>query len=65
MKILVLLLVAACAASFASAQQATPQIVAQARSEIESAIRRDRRLGPKFLRLAFHDCVGGCDGTST
>jgi len=19
-------------------------------------------LGPKFVRLAFHDCVGGCDG---
>ena len=19
-------------------------------------------MGPKFLRLAFHDCVGGCDG---
>ena len=36
-----------------------------ARSEIESLIigsRGNQRLAAMFLRLGFHDCVGGCDG---
>jgi hypothetical protein len=33
-----------------------------ARSEIEGLIRNDKRLAPQFLRMGFHDCIGGCDG---
>ena len=29
---------------------------------IRLLLENDPSLGPKFLRLAFHDCVGGCDG---
>ena len=32
------------------------------REEIRDLIRNNNGLAPKFLRLAFHDCVGGCDG---
>ena len=32
------------------------------REEIRDLIRDNSTLAPKFLRLAFHDCVGGCDG---
>jgi hypothetical protein len=34
-----------------------------ARTEIESLISNDSTLAPKFLRMSFHDCIGGCDGT--
>jgi hypothetical protein len=37
--------------------------LAAARSEMESLIFKDFRLAPQFLRMAFHDCIGGCDGT--
>lgn len=30
--------------------------------EIQSIIDEDFRMAPQFLRMAFHDCVGGCDG---
>ena len=33
-----------------------------AKTEIEGLIRNDKRLAPQFLRLGFHDCIGGCDG---
>jgi len=33
-----------------------------AKSDILDILQRDGRLGPKFVRLGFHDCVGGCDG---
>eukprot|EP00977_Amphora_coffeiformis_P023731 scaffold14067_cov172-Amphora_coffeaeformis.AAC.3 len=33
-----------------------------AAADIRQLIRRDQGLGPKFVRLGFHDCVGGCDG---
>jgi len=32
------------------------------REEVRALIRNNSVLAPKFLRLAFHDCVGGCDG---
>jgi len=32
------------------------------REEIRTLIRSNRPLAPKFVRLGFHDCVGGCDG---
>uniref|UniRef100_A0A7S4SA90 Plant heme peroxidase family profile domain-containing protein n=4 Tax=Ditylum brightwellii TaxID=49249 RepID=A0A7S4SA90_9STRA len=32
------------------------------RAEIEELINGNNALRPKFLRLGFHDCVGGCDG---
>ena len=34
-----------------------------AKAEIETLIRNDRTLAPQFLRMGFHDCIGGCDGT--
>jgi len=38
------------------------QVIANARLDIERLIASNEELGPKFLRLSFHDCVGGCDG---
>jgi len=38
------------------------ELVEEARSDIAALIRNDRRLAPKFVRLGFHDCVGGCNG---
>jgi len=38
------------------------QLLAAARNEILSIIEGMNSVGPKFVRLAFHDCVGGCDG---
>ena len=42
----------------------TPEEAIEAASEeIADIVRSSRRLGPKFVRLGFHDCVGGsCDG---
>jgi hypothetical protein len=34
-----------------------------AKSAIAALVRNDTNLIPQFLRLIFHDCVGGCDGT--
>lgn len=37
--------------------------IAYVRSEVSRLIiESERELIPKFLRLGFHDCVGGCDG---
>ncbi len=30
--------------------------------EIRDLIALDETMGPKFVRLGFHDCTGGCDG---
>ena len=39
------------------------QAIDAARAEILTIMQADPQLGPKFVRLAFHDCVGGlCDG---
>jgi len=32
------------------------------RSDFETLITKNITLAAKFLRLAFHDCTGGCDG---
>lgn len=37
-------------------------VVATLRSAIEDLIAATPTLIPKFVRLSFHDCVGGCDG---
>jgi hypothetical protein len=37
-------------------------VIEQARADIESLIENSQSLRGKFLRLSFHDCVGGCDG---
>jgi hypothetical protein len=37
-------------------------VIRDARRDIERLIESDPLLIGKFLRLAFHDCVGGCDG---
>jgi hypothetical protein len=34
-----------------------------ATNEIKSLINNDIKLAAQFLRLTFHDCIGGCDGT--
>lgn len=34
-----------------------------AKTEIETLIRNDGTLAAQFLRMGFHDCIGGCDGT--
>jgi Peroxidase len=36
--------------------------VKAASAEILALCQQDSRLAYKFVRLAFHDCVGGCDG---
>ena len=37
--------------------------IATAKIDILDIMQEDPRLGPKFVRLGFHDCVGGlCDG---
>lgn len=33
-----------------------------AKTEIEALIRNDGTLAAQFLRMGFHDCIGGCDG---
>jgi hypothetical protein len=38
-------------------------VIARARLDIEELIAQNTPMGAKFLRLAFQDCVGGCDGT--
>ena len=38
------------------------EMIAAAESDIRDLITADPALGPKFVRLGFHDCVGGCDG---
>ena len=37
-------------------------VIANARNDIRGLIQNSPLLVGKFLRLAFHDCVGGCDG---
>lgn len=37
-------------------------MVADAANDIRVLIGQRPELGPKFVRLGFHDCVGGCDG---
>lgn len=38
-------------------------VIMDARRDIQRLIASNPLLVGKFLRLAFHDCVGGCDGT--
>lgn len=39
------------------------ELVDAARAEIESLISgHPTNLAAKFVRMSFHDCVGGCDG---
>lgn len=37
-------------------------VIDDARRQIENLIRNDGDLTGKFLRLVFHDCIGGCNG---
>lgn len=37
-------------------------LVQAVRSDVEDIIAADEAKAAKFLRLSFHDCVGGCDG---
>ena len=40
-----------------------PQILVDlAAKELRQLIEDDPKIGPKFVRLGFHDCVGFCDG---
>ena len=38
------------------------QAIMQAVGDIRNVINDQRRIAPTFVRLGFHDCVGGCDG---
>ena len=39
-----------------------PGAISAAVDTIQNIINNDRTLAPKFIRLAFHDCIGICDG---
>lgn len=39
-----------------------PAAVELARRDIKAIVKKDIKLASKFLRLAFHDSVGGVDG---
>lgn len=47
-------------ALYVSADVATD--IDDATTDIWQIIRDDNSIAPKFVRLGFHDCVGGCDG---
>lgn len=38
------------------------QALTKARAAIVSLVQANSRLTPEFLRMGFHDCIGGCDG---
>lgn len=42
--------------------QAARAAVIQARSVIANMVFQNKNLTAKFLRMGFHDCIGGCDG---
>jgi hypothetical protein len=49
--------------SFAqSSNAAAANILSQAGAVITALVKNNSRLTPEFLRMGFHDCVGGCDG---
>jgi hypothetical protein len=41
---------------------APEEAIEDAKDWIANIIGNDDEMGPKFVRLGFHDCVGGCDG---
>lgn len=41
---------------------AAEQVLQQARAVISGLVQANPRLTPEFMRMGFHDCVGGCDG---
>lgn len=45
-----------------NANQVAARHLKSARDEIEGLVRGDPALAGTFLRLLFHDCIGGCDG---
>jgi hypothetical protein len=58
-----LFLLPTCSSSAAlSPNQAAANVLAQAHDAIAALVRSNSRLTPEFLRMGFHDCVGGCDG---
>jgi hypothetical protein len=38
------------------------KILQQAAVNITALVKANSRLTPQFIRMGFHDCVGGCDG---
>lgn len=43
-------------------QGTVPEAIVEAKRIITNLVTAEPFLGPKFVRLAFHDCVGGCNG---
>jgi hypothetical protein len=37
--------------------------LSKAKEVITNMIQQNIGLVPNFLRMGFHDCIGGCDGT--
>jgi hypothetical protein len=50
--------------SLAQSQNAAALTIYQeAGAVITTMVQANSRLTPEFLRMGFHDCIGGCDGT--
>ncbi len=47
-----------------SANDIAAQALAQAKTVIAGMVQANSKLTPEFIRMGFHDCVGGCDGKS-
>jgi Peroxidase len=45
-----------------SSPQQQQAIIPQLKADIKALIDANPALAPKFVRLTFHDCVGGCNG---
>ena len=58
--VLVALFVTGCVAGRLSAP--SHETILSVRSQVKTLVDNWPELGPKLVRLSFHDCVGGCDG---
>jgi hypothetical protein len=61
---IVVLLLSPSATLAQTASTVAAQAMQQARSVIGNMVQANPLLTPAFIRMGFHDCVGGCDGKS-
>jgi hypothetical protein len=65
MRVTVFLLLSSASRSLAQSTNAiAANAMAQVRTVLTGMVQANSRLTPEFLRLGFHDCIGGCDGMS-